>query len=327
MAVANPSSRPAPGIEAKLSLTEHAIVSRIADRTSVSQPGDFVLQPGRPADRSRMSDRDVSPYCFDLAEQKLLCVSTPDIGGATFFYQAQREYARTVVKVPFAALPDPQRSPTLIFSIGRCGSTLLTKALEAAGVRAVSEPDYFTQAALLPAPTPELQSAIAGASELLPFDAIKLRAECSNAPLLIAAAFPSPKLVFILRDAEDWADSVRRVSYAPTPGAIAALLRALTIGLDALTARYAVRVCYYEDFRSLTARYVNSLLEWMGSRARLRPAVAAEVAARDAQAGSVMARARVAGAADDPVFRAAFRREWNEIRPRSLIERLELRGL
>ena len=310
-----------------MSLTEHAIASRIADRTSVSQPGDFVLYSGRPVDRSRIDDADVSPYCFDVAAQKLLCVSTPDIAGATFFYQAQRKNARSVIKVPFDALPETRRSPTLIFSIGRCGSTLLAKALEAAGVRTVSEPDYFTQAALLPAPSPSVQAAIGGATELLLFEAIKLRAECSFEPSFIAGAFPSPKLVFILRNAVDWADSVRRVTRAPRPGVIATVLGAHLNGLEGLTQRYDVRVCYYEDFRVLTAKYVNTLLEWMGSRAHIRPAVASEVAARDAQEGSVMARARFAGVDDDLAFRDAFRREWDMVRPSALIDRLGLRGL
>jgi hypothetical protein len=309
-----------------LSLTEHAIVSRIADRTSVSQPSDFVLQTGRAVDRSRLADPDVSPYCFDVAREELLCVSTPDISQATFLYQAQRESARSVIMAPFEALPETRRSPTLIFSIGRCGSTLLTKAFAAAGVRAVSEPDYFTQAALLPGSASTLQSAIGRATELLPYEAIKLRAECSNAPLFIAGAFPAPKVMFILRDAVDWADSVRRVSRAPSPSGIAELLRTLVIGMEGLAANYPVRVCYYEDFRVLTARYVNALIEWMGSRARIRPAMASELAARDAQEGSAMARAAV-GSGDDRSFRDAFRHEWEKVRPRALIERLELRGL
>ncbi len=309
-----------------MSLVEHAVASRIADRTSVSRPGDFVLHPGRPVDRSRLSEPDVSPYCFDVAAAQLLCVSTPDISGATFFYQAQREHARSVIKVPFAALPETRASPVLIFSIGRCGSTLLTKALRAAGMRAVSEPDYFTQAALLPVRTAAVQQAISGATALLPFEAVKLRAECSNAPSFIADAFVSPKVIFIVRNPVDWADSVRRVSRSPTPSGIAALLQALVSGIEDLAGRVDLRVCYYEDFRVLTARYVNALLEWMGSRAHIRPAVASELAARDAQEGSPMARAAV-GVGDDPSFREAFRREWDRVRPRVAIDRLGLRGL
>ncbi|HTR58228.1 MAG TPA: hypothetical protein VMM27_08635 [Casimicrobiaceae bacterium] len=310
-----------------MDLTEHAVRSRIASLTSFSQASDFVLDPGRPVGRSRMFDPDVSPYCFDLEARELYCVSTPDISGATFFYQAQRQHARSVIKVPFEALPEPVASPTLIFSIGRCGSTLLHKAFEAAGVRTVSEPDYFTQAALHRSADDALRSAIGRATQLLPYQVIKLRAECNNAPLLIAGGFRAPSVMFVLRAAIDWADSARRVSSHPMPSGIAALLHALVGGLDALTRYYPVRVCYYEDFRDLSPDYVNTLLAWMGSDARLGTAAAAELARRDAQEGSIMSRASVGDAADDPAFREAFRKEWDKVRPVALIERLGLRGL
>ena len=315
------------GRKLNVSLTEHVVRLRIADRTSISQATDFVLEAGRPVDGSRMFDPDVSPYCFDLDERKLFCVSTPDIGGATFFYQSQRQCAQSVIKVPFDALPEAAVSPTLIFSIGRCGSTLLHKAFEAAGVRAVSEPDYFTQAALLKPHDEELRSVIARVTQLLPYAVIKLRAECCNAPVLIAGGFRAPKVMFVLRDAIDWAASARRVSRNPSPGGMATLLRALVGGLDGLARYYDVRVCYYEDFRDLTASYVNALLAWIGSEARLGPAPAAELAARDAQEGSIMSRAAVGHVPDDPAFRAAFRNEWGKMRPAALIERLGLRRL
>jgi tetratricopeptide (TPR) repeat protein len=171
-----------------------------------------------------MFDSDVSPYCFDFDERTLLCVSTPDIAGATFLYQAQRHEARSVIKVPFDALPKARASPTLIFSIGRCGSTLLHRAFDAAGVRTVSEPDYFTQAAICARQDDALRNAIGGATELLPYAVIKLRAECNHAPLLIAGAFRAPNVIFVLRDPVDWAVSVRRLSPAMAdPAGIAAL--------------------------------------------------------------------------------------------------------
>ena len=133
-----------------------------------------------------------------------------------------------MIKVPFDALPEAPASPTLIFSIGRCGSTLLHGAFEAAGVRSVSEPDYFTQAALHEPRDPALRSVIGRATRLLPYAVIKLRAECNHAPLLIAGAFRAPNVMFVLRDPVDWAASVRRLSPATAdPGGIAALLRAL----------------------------------------------------------------------------------------------------
>jgi len=270
-----------------------------------------------------MFEPDVSPYCFDLEEGQLLCVSTPEIAGATFFYQAQRQWARSVIKVPFDALPEASASPALIFSIGRCGSTLLHKAFEAAGARAVSEPDYFTQAALSRRDSPALRQAIGRATQLLPYAVIKLRAECNNAALLIAGAFRAPRVLFVLRDPVDWAVSVRGVSQNATPRGVAALLRALLGGLDDLTRHYEVRVCHYEDITGLSPDYVNQLLAWIGSDARIGPAVAAELARKDAQAGSTVSRDSVK-AADAPGFREAFRDEWRRARPGALIERLVL---
>lgn len=311
-----------------MSLTEHAVRLRIAERTSFSQPADFILEPGRPVARSRMFDPDVTPYCFDFDDRKLFCVSTPDIAGATFFYQAQRQYARSVIKVPFDALPEAPASPTLIFSIGRCGSTLLYKAFAAAGVRTVSEPDYFTQAALDRPRDPVAQRVVGRATGLLPYAVIKLRAECNHAPLLIAGAFRAPNVMFILRDPVDWAASVHRlVRNTADPGAVARLLSALLVALDLLTRHYEVRICYYEDFRSFTAGYVNDLLSGMGSGARVTPAMAVELAGKDAQEGSVVSRASVKDVPEDPVFREAFRSEWDKVRPVALIERLDLRRL
>jgi hypothetical protein len=308
-----------------VALTEHDVRQRITSRTSISQSADFVLGSGRPVDASRMFDPDVSPYCFDFDEGALLCVATPDIAGATFFYQAQRHLARSVIKVPFDALPEAVASPTLIFSIGRCGSTLLHRAFDAAGVRTVSEPDYFTQAALRRPHDVALRRALGGATELLPYAVIKLRAECNHASLLIAGAFRSPKVMFILRDPVDWAASVRRLSPGMAdPGGAAALLVSLLEGLDHLTRHYDVRICHYEDFRILTASYVNGMLAWMGSDARIRPAAAAELARRDAQEGSVVSRASLEGVAEDPAFLDAFRAEWGKRRPAALAERLNL---
>ncbi len=310
-----------------MGLTEHPVRSRTAERTSFSQPSDFVLDAGRIVDRGRMRDPDVSPYCFDFDARQLLCVSTPPIAGETFFYQAQRQHARSVIKVPYDELPEASASPALIFSVGRCGSTLLVKALAAAGVQALSEPDYFTQAVVLGRHAPALQDAIGRATALLGATAIKLRAECSNAPLLIAGAFRAPRLVFVVRDAVGWAESVRRVSRAPDAAGTAALLRGFLLGLETLAARYDVRICHYDDFRVPTASYVNALLGWLGIDARLRPAAAAELAGRDAQEGSVVSRAASSAARRDPLFDAAFRDEWARARPAAAIERLALRGL
>jgi hypothetical protein len=311
-----------------MSLGEYPVRSRTQDLFRISGPDDFGLEAGRVVDPSRMFDPDVSPYCFDLANRTLLCVSTPDISGASFFYQSQREYARSVIKVPFEALPEGPAAPVLIFSIGRCGSTLLVKALEAAGVDAVSEPDFYTQAACYQPPDLSLQRAIAGATRLLPSSVIKLRLECNNAPLLIAGGFASPRIMFILRDPVDWAASLNRLSRnSLDPGwCVATLIRGL-LALDELTRHYEVRICYYEDFRELDADYIRAVLHWLGATGTVSREALLTLAAKDAQEGTIVSRESVRDVPDDHPFREAFRGEWSRLRPAELIAYLGLKLL
>jgi len=311
-----------------MTLSEFTVRSCTGKLAFISGPDDFSLGAGRAVDSSRMFEPDVSPYCFDLANRTLLCVSTPDISGAPFFYQAQRQYARSVIKVPFESLPGGTVSPALIFSIGRCGSTLLVRALEAAGVRAVSEPDFFTQAACHQPQDISLRSALAGATRLLAYPVIKLRLECNHAPLLIAGAFNSPRIMFILRDPLDWAASLRRLSRNSLDLSWAvAQLRTGLLALDQLTRNYAVRICYYEDFRELGTEYIADVLSWAGWTGTVSRETLLAVAAEDAQDGTIVSRASVRDVPDDPQFREAFRREWSRLRPAELVARLQLKLL
>ena len=309
-----------------MNLFEYPVADCIGAQAFISGPGDFRLGPGREVAASRMFESDVSPYCFDLAERSLLCVSTPELFGAPFFYQAQRRHARSVIRVPWEALPEGPASPALIFSIGRCGSTLVVKALEAAGVRAVSEPDFFTQAACERTKDGALKRPIAGATRLLRYAVIKLRLECNNAPLLIAGAFQAPRILFILRDPIHWATSLRRVSRNSLDlnWAIAQLGGGLR-ALDALSRSYPVHISYYEDFRSLESDGVADLLAWAGASRSLSEEELNGLASRDAQEGTIVSRASLSGIPDDVAFRHAFEREWSRRRPRELIDRLGLR--
>jgi len=311
-----------------MSVVEYNVRSCPGKRAFISGPGDFSLDAGRAVDSSRMFDTDVSPYCFDLANRSLLCVSTPDISGAVFFYQAQRDHARSVIKVPFESLPDGPASPALMFSIGRCGSTLLVKALEAAGVRAVSEPDVYTQAACEQPRDTSLKRPIAGATRLLPYSVIKLRMECINAPLLIAGAFSAPRIMFILREPAAWSASLRRLSRNSLDlGWAVAQLRRGLLALDELARNYVVRICYYEDFRELDVDYVTDVLSWAGSPGKLSAETLRRLASRDAQEGTIVSRASVRDVPDDFPFQDAFRREWSRWRPAEVIERLQLKLL
>jgi hypothetical protein len=312
----------------KMSVHEHPIRWRTPKIATISGPDDFGLDRGRAVDSSRMFEPDVSPYCFDFQNRTLFCVSTPDITGASFFYQAQRLHARSVIKIPFGSLPEGPPSPVLIFSIGRCGSTLLVRALEAAGIRAVSEPDFYTQAAWYHPLDGSLRSAIAGATRLLPYSVIKLRLECNNAPLLIAGAFQAPRIIFILRDPVDWAVSLRRLSRNSLDlNSPLVLLTKGLLALDELTQNYPVRICYYEDFRDLGTDQIAEVLSWIGWSGAVSKEALSTVAAKDAQDGTIVSRAAVRDVPHDFQFRDAFEREWSRLRPAELISRLQLKLL
>jgi hypothetical protein len=195
-------------------------------------------------------------------------------------------------------------------------------------MRAVSEPDFYTQAACYQPLDMSLRSAIAGATRLLPSSVIKLRLECNNAPLLIAGAFDSPRIMFILRDPVDWAASLRRLSRNSLDlnWAVAQLTRGL-LALDELTRDYAVRICYYEDFRELGTGYITDVLSWTGWSGTVSRETLLTVAAKDAQDGTIVSRASVRDVPDDLQFREAFRREWSRLRPAGLVARMQLKFL
>lgn len=184
-----------------------------------------------------------SLYCLDFEKRQALFVETPpecDLSRAPFFYQAQYEAALRLVQVPFPALHrlaaeivlDPSRL-ILIYSVGRCGSTLVSRAFgEVEGVESISEPDVFTQmlgewggndlqgaekAALVRSCT-LLQCAPSRFTHATAW-AIKFRSMVTEMGHLFYALFPEAKVVFLYRNAEPWARSFQRVVQAADPAA------------------------------------------------------------------------------------------------------------
>jgi hypothetical protein len=81
----------------------------------------------------------ISLYCLDEERRQAVFVETPpeiDLTRQAFYYQAQYRCARRVLCVPYETLNElatetgePFRKLVLIFSVERCGSTLLSRAL------------------------------------------------------------------------------------------------------------------------------------------------------------------------------------------------------
>lgn len=217
-----------------MTILTHEIKARTKHNLlAVVSEGDFCLGPGVSSMNlgELISRPSISLYCIDPISGNVLLTETPeglDIAAATFVYEAQYRYA---VKVHSASINDllaaaqelPLPANTLfLHSTGRCGSTLLAKALAGSGVATFSEPDIFTQLALLGRPSQ--QEDIAAIQVLYecfvrffgrgrdgPL-AFKLRStSCDHADYL-AAALPSAKSLFLYRDAVSVARSYARVT-------------------------------------------------------------------------------------------------------------------
>src|SRR5205807_9559763 len=123
---------------------------------SVASPHDFrVRDGGRTDPRVVLQQPNLSLYCLDFDHRQALFAETLpecDLSRAPFLYQAQYEAARRLIEVPSDILQclaaevaiDPSRL-ILIYSVGRCGSTLVSRAFsEVVGVDSISEPDVFS---------------------------------------------------------------------------------------------------------------------------------------------------------------------------------------
>lgn len=179
-----------------------------------------------------LSTPHISLYAFDDAERCAVFVETPpevDLTAAPFYYLAQKEHARRLFTLSYETfnelariLPDPAQL-VLLHSVGRCGSTLLCKALGELGVVTLSEPDVYTHVAGMRPPDgsrdPELTELVRSATRFHCYSTgtddtvwlLKFRAMCIEVGDLMHKAFPDAHALFLTRDLEGWMRSMGRL--------------------------------------------------------------------------------------------------------------------
>lgn len=198
-------------------------------------PDDFEVGTGRSIDaHAVLAKATLSLYCLDHNSRCAWFVETPpdvDLFAAPFYFIAQYEAAERLVAVPYATLDalarevklDPRRI-ILVYSTGRCGSTLFSHVLnQIPATVSFAEPDVFTQ--LVTLRTTGL-SDDAQTTTLL-FDcltimcanaqrhgyqhwAFKFRSYVLSVSDLLYQAVPQAKLLFLYRNALTWARSFSR---------------------------------------------------------------------------------------------------------------------
>lgn len=189
---------------------------------------DFNYELGEVIDpKTILENPHISLYCLELENQQAIFVETPsdiDIYEAPFLYAAQYEYAQRLIAVPLeelhqlaANIKDSIGKIAIIYSVGRCGSTLLSKVFSQVDtVLSLSEPDIFSQIVAIRNPDGSndeplgqlLKSCIyllckptvkGNPSEC----AIKLRSFGIEIADLIYRVLPDAKLIFMYRNAQD----------------------------------------------------------------------------------------------------------------------------
>ncbi|ORC49126.1 sulfotransferase family protein [Burkholderia sp. A27] len=322
------------------------LASHHVDSTRMVRPGDFETEiVGEVAHPLAVDGwRNFVPLCVDWKGARMIYSRWDDDRAMTdvpFLYQRQRQHARWLVDVPFDrldALDHAERmTPTFIFSVGRCGSTLLSRLLTAVGEQAVSEPDVLTnlahfdddadRAAAESVRERVVRSCVSAFAHACgPTPVIKLRARCNRAVDVFLNAMPRARYVFMCRNRVDW---VRSNSHAfdDTGESLADLLKVSVEAFDRMRSTGVdPALVWYEDLLSDPLGALQRILparhDLAGRRAAIQRALLA-----DSQEGSGLSRASLAARVGDIEANAdagadalrAFEVRWREIRPERLL--------
>jgi hypothetical protein len=195
---------------------------------AVVGPHHFRLRDAGAVDPATVLSPGHSLYCLLHEKREALFVDTgpdADLSSAAFFYQTQYEAARSLVAVPYDTLHAlarqvrvDDRQLIMLFSIGRCGSTLASKAFSAIGVPVWSEPDAFTQLVMLRADgrcdDATLGRLVRSCAQLTfraagP-QAVKFRSFAIELAELLAGSYPAARVIFLYRQADTWTQSSLR---------------------------------------------------------------------------------------------------------------------
>jgi hypothetical protein len=245
-----------------------------------------------------------------------------------FLYQHQRSHADELIEVPFERLDElccaEGMRPTFVFSIGRCGSTLLSKLLLAAHEQSLSEPDVLTHVAQFDDEDSKLRAA--GSEALIvrscvesfrsycgPHPIVKLRARCSGAADVFLSAFPDANYVFMFRSRAEWVRSNVRAFGASAQSLVALLLQSGTAVRQMRLAGAPPTVLWYEDLLTDPVAALRAVLPHRADLAACGPALQ-EVLSRDAQAGSTLSRDALARRDANERVIDEFETLWREAR-------------
>jgi hypothetical protein len=176
---------------------------------------------------------NITPYCLDHQNRRMVFVETPpevDVSKAPLFYRSQYEAATRLIAIPYGLvhevamrLPPQFQEMVFIYSVGRCGSTLMSNIWRRLDdTYSLSEPDVFAdinyrhgaghlshqEAIHLLGSAVRLFGRLPTPRKRL---VIKFRAQCIGLAELMHRLHPGASFVFMYRNALDCIDSRLRV--------------------------------------------------------------------------------------------------------------------
>jgi hypothetical protein len=182
-----------------------------------------------------IEDPNITLYCLDNEDHRAIFVETTadvNLSEVPFYYQAQYENAVRLFAVPYETLYQLssnlvlQDEPLiLIYSVGRCGSTLVSSAFsQVDSVVSLSEPDVYSQLVLMRNVDGSTEADISRLLQVctkvvckpstrqhVPLAwSLKFRGDGIQVADLFYEHFPRAKVLFLYRNAETWFESNAR---------------------------------------------------------------------------------------------------------------------
>jgi hypothetical protein len=291
------------------------------------------------------------PYAVDIPGSRLMLTGAEDFPAlldAPFFYQEQFQLTRHLLLCPIERVsemcPSGAANPEkflFVFSIGRCGSTMLSMLFKTVSLPAISEPDIFSELALkrtaidksmgavgwtyLAEASTEMLAHFAGlgdrSSRVMP---IKFRSQVNLAADRIAAAFPQSKFVFILRQPAGWFRSMKRAFGVDVERG----MRAMNAGLQAIDCLSRARqfhVVWYEDIVANPGTVLSRIVDLTDDQiAELNKGTAL---AEDSQSGTRLARSAIKDKSVDNGEESEFLSRLKDRAPKRIIDQHGLKRL
>jgi len=279
--------------------------ARRSERISIASFSDFSLGQAQRIAFADAAAKKLLPYCLDVMRRRSVYVGGVDASEAQkapFYYLHLRRASRTAVTIPWESLPlcrDERRAPILLFSPGRCGSTLVSHILYEAGVANVSEADFYTQATsrffsgpLYPyrramrhavlAMGQDLCASLSSAGPVV----VKLRAESCRAPEILIDS-SERRAIFVIRKFETWARSTIQTFRNGPRKTVRKYLIALACR-EFLQRNRECLLLRYEDLTSEPDAARRALEQFLDRE--IAPAALARAMNKDSQEGTPLAR-------------------------------------